>query len=136
MVENINESSIQENSPHQCDECQKWFPNMSQLMYHYFPLKRDPPKVIKFNCCFCQRLFNTKFEYIHHLKIHLNLKHKCRFCKKTFSSNIRLIEHINYIHLGQKPFPCTICNKSFFKKNELIEHLTKIHGAIHEDLSI
>ena len=79
-----------------------------------------------FQCDHCQRQFDVKRNFLHHINSHLGIKpYSCNLCSKKFTTKSHLNTHIK-IHSGNKPYVCHICGKSFAVSSNL-----KKHSSLH-----
>ena len=132
-----------------CEECNKQFHKISNLLHHkrsvhtnqsfichrnncnksfktYIHLKRHlitHSSVESFGCNKCDKRFKTKNGFRNHYLVHINIRtFICPQidCNKTFKRKADLMTH-QIIH-SDKPFKCEECKQLFSDKNSLIFH--------------
>lgn len=61
-------------------------------------------KEIEFKCVDCNKIFNRKYNFERHIRVHQPKVTKvvCSECPKTFSNVANLKVHFNYTHKGTK----------------------------------
>lgn len=99
----------------------------------------------KFECDICQKVFNKKFNYHRHLRVHflnevignqhdqINMNslgsngqfNECDKCKRKFNEKKQLTIHQIKWHMTE--YNCELCTMKFTEKFEYIKHLNSIH---------
>ena len=93
-------------------------------------LERNKEISEKFNCGICKAVFNRKYSFMEHLKMHVNPElFKCKVCSIVFSNRRDLQNHRIKHNPGAIKF-CPICNKPFKRVTSLNNHMI-IHSKLY-----
>ena len=100
-----------------------------------FPVKKRSNKQRTiYQCDKCQKQFDLKRNFMHHINSHLGIKpYHCDLCAKTFTQKSHLNTHMK-IHSGAKPYICHKCGKAFAVNSNFKKH-TNIHCREIEEVS-
>ncbi|XP_075054605.1 uncharacterized protein LOC142140705 isoform X4 [Mixophyes fleayi] len=136
----------------QCSECQRCFPNHSDLITH----QKTHCVNDLYSCQICGVCFSSKLNFTEHQQLHHEEKSHAEkklfhrsYCKKSFHQRSHLLSHkrrhtvksqfscpecgkcfsgpaavITHqrIHSGEKPFQCAECDKCFAQRANLVKH--------------
>lgn len=107
----------------QCEQCAKWFANVSSLMKH----KRIHTGEKPFKCHMCGLDFGRNDLLQRHLATHSKVrKYKCDECDQMFFHARSLTQHM-LVHQGVR-FRCDACDKSFSQNNDCMRHIRTAHA--------
>nr|XP_060616482.1 zinc finger protein 501-like [Anolis sagrei ordinatus] len=98
----LSQSGHAENKVYQCDVCQKYFVQKSNLAKHQRVHTGEKP----YKCQDCGKGFAQKPHLARHQRIHTGEKpYKCQECEKCFIQKVGLSKH-QKIHTGEKHLKC------------------------------
>ncbi|XP_062408762.1 MDS1 and EVI1 complex locus protein EVI1-A isoform X5 [Sardina pilchardus] len=117
----------QDDSPHECRECDQVFPDIQSLEAHSLSHSEER----EYKCDQCPKAFNWKSNLIRHQMSHDNGKHyECENCsKQVFTDPSNLQRHIRSQHVGARAHACTDCGKTFATSSGLKQH-KHIHSSV------
>ncbi|KAL3232480.1 Asparagine-rich zinc finger protein AZF1 [Nakaseomyces bracarensis] len=91
--------------------------------------KRKRPKIKRYQCAYCNKLFAQSTHLDVHIKAHMGYKpYECDFCGKRFTQAGNLRTH-RRSHTGERPFKCDKCEKTFTRRGNLSAHVLT-HEAV------
>lgn len=91
--------------------------------------KRKRPKIKRYQCAYCNKLFAQSTHLDVHIKAHMGYKpYECDFCGKRFTQAGNLRTH-RRSHTGERPFKCDKCEKTFTRRGNLTAHVLT-HEAV------
>ena len=88
-------------------------------------------------CKICSKMFESKTDLMHHLKVHVGTrsvkspsekKFQCDRCERRFFTRKDVKRHL-VVHTGNRDFTCLLCPQKFGRKDHLVRHIKKSHGV-------
>ncbi|CAG9763093.1 unnamed protein product [Ceutorhynchus assimilis] len=114
--------------PFVCLQCNSTFKTNSALRRHIRELHEQTRK---YTCTECDKVFNSKTNYVIHQKRHLfEFKVRCEHCNEGFVTHSEYRRHLDAKH-NQKRYVCDICGKNISSERHLKAH-KKLHEANYE----
>jgi KRAB domain-containing zinc finger protein len=111
-----------DDTPYECEYCQRTFNTPSQLTAHSWTHTKP------YTCTDCQARFSTKGNLIVHRRRHSGERpYACPSCDASFSTKGNLKRHVKS-HSGEKPWQCTQCGSRFTEKKSLKVHMRRHTG--------
>ncbi|KAI8129087.1 Zinc finger protein 197 [Lucilia cuprina] len=149
----VKETNLDDNIPTTCEQCDRVFPNASQLKRH----KRitHVPEELKVQCPYCAGKFGRRHNMYAHMRIHhkdkpieehiiqqrkLPRQYACEKCDGTYTTKYYLLAHMKSKHdpdaqkkpqrvlLPKKRFLCTLCGGKFDTQYYLEVHIRRHTG--------
>jgi len=148
----LNKKKIQDSSLHQ--QVNKEAKLIEIVSDHYLLRLTEPCSQQKLQCEICRKIFNKKFNFHRHLRVHylneimshehdpefvnkqsksytnvsLNVNFfECIKCKRIFNEKCQLEAHMLKWH--RNLFTCGLCKAIFSERFELIKHMNSVHSA-------
>ena len=128
QTQDMNTFIYTEQTPYECEFCQKCFSQRYELTRHIRTHTKEKP----YQCEYCQKCFSRRSNLTRHIRTHTKEKpYQCENCQKWFSQRSVLTKHIIRTHTKEKPYQCELCQKCFSLQTQLNYH-TKIHSKPYQ----
>lgn len=129
--ENSNSSSINDGTSFTCNQCDKSFCHLRNLIKHKNSIHRN---IRPYTCEQCGKSF-TALQYLsEHMRTHTGEKpYSCDECDKAFAQHSTLMCHKRAVHKRARPFGCQQCDRAFVSAGELRRHsITHTGNAVQQ----